>query len=168
MTSEKNVDQKIVYGTSLPATVNDIAFALETMKQAGFVIRQPVGVDLREVACQVLGIDDDDDVEALVSQLAQAIEIASVSMPPPAVLPIGLTRPQGKFDIRFALGFEQLTNQVQAGGDKPTSLLHNLTNEQRQALEAWADRQTPSAGGSVDLKRWPGWAEALQANIQSK
>lgn len=79
------MSQKIEYGTSLPATANDIAFALETMKQAGFVIRQPVGVDLRDVACKVLGIDSDDDVEQLVRGLATAIDQASVSMVPPDV-----------------------------------------------------------------------------------
>jgi len=73
------MNKKIEYGSNLTATANDIAFALETMKHAGFVIRQPVGVDLREVACQVLGIDGYDDVEKLVSELATAIDLASVS-----------------------------------------------------------------------------------------
>lgn len=75
--------QKIQYGDSLQGTANDIAFALETMKQAGFVICQPVSVDLREVACKVLGIDGDDDVERLVNDLAMSIDQASVSMQAP-------------------------------------------------------------------------------------
>jgi hypothetical protein len=67
------MNQKIQYGSSLPGTANDIEFALATMKQAGFVLSRPADIDLRRVACDVLGIDGDNEVEDLVSHLAQAL-----------------------------------------------------------------------------------------------
>lgn len=74
------MNNTIEYGSSLTGTANDIAFALETMQKAGFMICQPVSVDLRDVACQMLGIDGDDDVERLVSELVTAIDQASVRL----------------------------------------------------------------------------------------
>jgi len=163
------VNQKIEYGTSIKGTANDIAFALATMKQAGFEIRQPVGVDLQEVACRVLGIDGDDDVEQVVSDLARAIDESSVSMPVPPMLPMGMTRAPGKFDIGATLALTAMQPTLTLGtSEKAASMLDKILPADQLALQAWTEQQTPGEYGSIDLMRWPGWAEAIQAKLRSK
>ncbi|MCW3632820.1 hypothetical protein [Burkholderia cenocepacia] len=46
------------------------------------------------------------------------------------------------------------------GGHTPP-LLAFLNAAERQALDAWANKQPVGENGAVDMMKWPGWLDAL-------
>lgn len=68
--------------------------------------------------------------------------------------------------------FRNLLNGVEhvvvAPSGRATSMLDKLTPADQLALQEWAAQQTPGANGSIDLNRWPGWADAIARGIGMK